>query len=99
MLRFRLRHLETILHHLQARAKRQPPVPPCRLQSTADLLALLREQMEAVRADPTLRSGERARAVGYLVDQARKALETGTLAERLEILEAVLQTRKGREDA
>jgi len=38
---------------------------------------------------------EKARPVGYLAGQARKAIETGTLAARLEMLEKVLEQREG----
>jgi hypothetical protein len=36
----------------------------------------------------------RARTIGYLAGIARKAIETGHLAARLEMLEAVLKQRK-----
>jgi hypothetical protein len=40
---------------------------------------------------------QKARAIGYLAGIARKAIETGTLAVRLEMLEAVLRQREENE--
>jgi len=36
---------------------------------------------------------EKARALAYLAGVARKAIETGTLAARLELMEQVLEQR------
>jgi hypothetical protein len=40
---------------------------------------------------------EKARVIGYLAGIARRAIETGTMAQRLEVLESVLKNRKGKE--
>src|SRR5262245_15236967 len=72
------------------------PVPPAlRLRAAADVLALLEEQVQAVRAAPEAGALAKARAVGYLAAIALKAIEAGNLAARIEALEAVLTQRKG----
>jgi hypothetical protein len=71
------------------------PIPlPFRLETAADVLALLEEQIGALRTDSTLSTVERARAVGYLAGIALKAIEAGDLTARLEALEAVLKQRR-----
>jgi hypothetical protein len=75
------------------------PVPlPFRLQTAADVLKLLEEQVEAVRADQEAGTLEKARTVGYLAGIALKAIEAGNLAARIEMLEAVLRQRNGDDD-
>jgi hypothetical protein len=68
---------------------------PFRLKTAADVVALLEEQVAAVRADRKAGALEKARAVGYLAGVALKAIEAGNLAARVEMLEAVLKQRKG----
>jgi hypothetical protein len=71
------------------------PVPlPFRIKAASDVLALLEEQIGALRADDALSTVERARAVGYLAGIALKAIEAGDLTARLEALEAVLKQRR-----
>ena len=71
------------------------PIPPeFRLQTARDVLDLLTEQIQAVRADAKAGTLERARCVGYLAGIALKAVETADMAERVEALERVLKTRK-----
>ncbi len=71
-----------------------PALPlPTRLKTAADVLELLQEQTGLVRADADLGTAERARVVGYLAGVALKAIEVGSLAARLEELEAVLKRR------
>jgi hypothetical protein len=65
-----------------------------RLKTAADVLALLEEQVSAVRADATAGTLEKARTLGYLATVSLKAIEAGDLAARLEALEAVLRSRK-----
>src|SRR4051794_33011383 len=73
----------------------QTPVPiPFRLKTAADVLALLEEQVGAVRSDESLTTVERARTIGYLAGISLKAIETGDLAARLESVEAVLKQRR-----
>lgn len=65
-----------------------------RLKKAADVLALIEEQVGAVRGDDTLTTVERARTVGYLASIALRAIEAGDLAARVEAVEAVLKARK-----
>jgi hypothetical protein len=65
------------------------------MRTAEDILRLLEELAVAVRADPFARPVEKARALGCLAGVALKAIEAGKLAARLEMLEAVLQERKG----
>src|SRR5262249_14829374 len=72
------------------------PVPVAfRLQTAADVLQLLGEQVEAVRAEREAGTLEKARTIGYLAGIALKAIEAGNLAARIEMLEAVLKQRNG----
>jgi hypothetical protein len=72
------------------------PVPlPFRLQTATDVLGLLEEQVQAVRATKEAGALEKARAIGYLAGVALKAIEAGNLAARIEMLEAVLKQRNG----
>jgi hypothetical protein len=64
-----------------------------RLKTAEDLLALLEEQVEAVRTAEGVGPLERARCVGYLVGVSLRAIEAGQLAARLEALERVLGGR------
>jgi hypothetical protein len=69
--------------------------PSFRLKTAADVLELLAEQVEAVRAEKKAGALERARVVGFLASVALKAIEAGNLAARIEMLEAVLKQRNG----
>jgi hypothetical protein len=72
------------------------PVPlPFRLQTAQDVIDLLQEQVEAVRGEREAETLEKARTIGYLAGIALKAIETGNLATRMEMLEAVLKHRNG----
>jgi hypothetical protein len=72
------------------------PVPlPFRLQTAADVLALIEEQVQAVRSEAEAGTLEKARTVGFLAGVALKAIEAGNLAGRVEMLEAVLKQRNG----
>lgn len=64
-----------------------------RLRKASDVLRLLEEQVEAVRADTSAGALEKARAVGYLASISLRAIEAGDLEARLEALEAVLKRR------
>jgi hypothetical protein len=77
------------VHRLVDRA----PAKPRRLQSAKDGVDLLEEQVETLRAEQGTDAVARARAIGYLAGIARVAIETGTLAARLEMLESVLAYR------
>ena len=69
---------------------------PLRLQTAREVLALVEEQVNAVRADLALGTLERARCLGYLAGVALRAVETGDLEARLEALEGVLKARRVR---
>ena len=66
-----------------------------RLQRAADVLALLDEQVDAVRNETEAGTLEKARCIGYLAGVALRAIEAGDLAARLEAVEAVLKHRNG----
>jgi hypothetical protein len=89
MLNRRIRRLETLIE--QAGAAEKPPAR--RLQTVQDVIDLLHEQVEMLRAARWAGTVQKARAIGYLAGIARKAIETGTLAARLEMLRQVLQAR------
>ena len=79
----------------EAQTPGQTQVPiPFRLKTAADVLALLEEQVSAVRAEPEATTLEKARVVGYLAGISLKAIEAGDLAARLEAVEAVLKARR-----
>jgi hypothetical protein len=59
------------------------------------VLDLLQEQVEAVRAEREADTLAKARTIGYLAAIALKAIETGNLAGRIELLEMVLKQRNG----
>jgi hypothetical protein len=74
---------------------RQPLLPlPLRLRTAHDVLALIEEQVNAVRDDPDVGTLERARAVGYLAGVALKAVEVADLSARVETVERILKRRK-----
>jgi hypothetical protein len=70
------------------------PLPPVRLRTAADVLTLLGQQIDAVRSDARAGPLERARLVGYLAGLGLRAIETGNLEARVEMLEAVLKRRE-----
>ena len=65
-----------------------------RLQTAADVLALVEEQVAAVRSDDEAKTLEKARTIGYLAGIALKAVEAGNVAARLEAVEFALKRRK-----
>jgi ribosome modulation factor len=67
---------------------------PVRLKTARDVLALIEEQVNAVRDEPEAGTLEKARAVGYLAGVALKAVEIADLAGRVEAVERVLKRRK-----
>src|SRR5581483_22599 len=70
--------------------------PGFRAATAADVLALVAEQVELVRADPKAGTLDKARVVGYLATVMLKAIEAKDLAGRIEELERILRLRKGR---
>jgi hypothetical protein len=93
MLKRRLRRVETLLDVLGQLTRRRRALPARQLQTAQDVIDLLQEQVEAIRHESLADPVEKARAVGYLAGQARKALETSKLTERLQALEQVLKRR------
>jgi hypothetical protein len=69
-------------------------IPEFRVRTAADVIALIEEQLLAVRGDSALGSCERARTVGYLASLALRAIESGDLTTRLEAVEATLRGRR-----
>jgi hypothetical protein len=92
MMKHRLRRVESLLNHS---AGHEPRPAPRRLQTVQDVIELLQEQVEAVRAAPWVGTLDRARTIAALAGVARKAIESGTLAARIEMLETVLKLRAG----
>jgi hypothetical protein len=95
MTRNQIRRVEAVVHRLAAALRGQTAFPPRQLQTAQDVIDLLQEQVEAVRAAAGPGAVEKARVIGYLAGLARHAIETGALAARLERLEAA-QKRGGR---
>jgi hypothetical protein len=69
--------------------------PERRVQTAQDILDLLQEQVTAVRSDEATGALEKARAIATLAGIARRTIETGQVAARVEMLEAVLKNRTG----
>ena len=75
------------------------PPEPAPLDSPADVLALLEEQMNALRADPLVDSAEKARTLGFLAGLALRAMESRDIVARLEAVERVLKMRRESQEA
>ncbi len=76
------------------------PVPaPLRVKTAADVLALLAEQVQAVRVAPEVSTTERARTLGFLASISLRAVEAANLTARLEAVEAALKIRSSAEGA
>ena len=69
---------------------------PVRIKTARDVLELLAEQINALRADLSLGTVERARCLGGLAGVALRAVETADLEARLAALEAALNLRSPR---
>jgi hypothetical protein len=67
---------------------------PFRLRTARDVLALIEEQVNAIRDAPEAGTLEKARAVGYLAGIALKAVEVADLSARVEAVERVLKGRR-----
>jgi hypothetical protein len=89
----RIQRLESLLCRYYRQAQAQPPARP--LKTVRDVIDLLEEQAESIRADPWSGAIEKARALAYLASVARRTMETGVIADRMEILETILRQRKG----
>jgi t-SNARE complex subunit (syntaxin) len=95
MIKNHIRRMETLVNRLAAVLRDQSAPPPRRLQTAQDVIDLLQEQVEALRAETRAGTVEKARALGYLAGIARKAIETGALAARLAALERGMNHRNG----
>jgi hypothetical protein len=93
MIPSRLRRLEALVGRLASVLRGRTAPSPRRLQTARDVIDLIEEQVEAVRAEPCAGTLQKARILGQLAGIARKAIETGELAARLELLEVVLKQR------
>ena len=74
------------------------PPEPLPLATPADVVALIEEQVNAMRADPMADPSEKARTLGFLSSVALRAMEAKDLAARLEAVERVLKLRKESEE-
>ena len=90
MLKRRLQRLERLIKQSES----TEPSRPLRLQTAQEVIDLLEEQVAVLRGVRWADAVQKARAIGYLAGIARKAIETGTLADRLEMLDVVLRQRK-----
>jgi hypothetical protein len=88
MIKNHIRRLEVLVRRLAAELRGTTAPPARRLQTAQDVLDLLEEQVEALRAETRAGPVEKARVLGYLASLARQAIETGDLAVRVEALEA-----------
>ena len=92
MIKQRIQRLESLLYRHQRYA--QSLAPPRPLKTVRDVIDLLEEQAHAIRSDPWSSAIEKARALSYLASVARRTMETGVIAERMELLESILRQRK-----
>jgi hypothetical protein len=74
------------------------PPEPLPLETPADVLAVVAEQVNAVRADAVTDPTEKARILGMLSSVALRCIEAKDLDARLEAVERVLKLRKQRDD-
>jgi hypothetical protein len=70
------------------------PTEPVPLDSPADVLALLAEQVNEVRADAYAGPVEKARTPGFLASLALRAMKSRDLTARLEAVDRVLRLRR-----
>ena len=87
----RLQRLEVLVNRLAAAKRRPPPAKP--LKTIHDVIELLDEQVQAVRADPNAGTLEKARLIGYLSSIAGRIIKTGELADYLQLMEELLKER------
>ena len=81
--------------NLEARpVMRVVPPEPVAFDTPADVVAVIAECVNAVRADPAGDPADKARTLGLLSSVALRAMEAKDLAARLEAVERVLKLRK-----
>jgi hypothetical protein len=69
---------------------------PFRVETAQQVVALLEEQINLVRADRAASTLAKARCAGYLAAISLRAIEAGNVEARLEALEAVLRERRNK---
>ena len=82
------------IEHLEVRARRVASTVPLPLDVPADVLELLAEQVNALRADASIDAAERARTVGALGGLALRAMDARDILARVEAVERVLKLRR-----
>ncbi len=85
------------VENLELLRRRLVPTEVVPFAKPDDVLAVLAEQVNAVRADASADPNERARTLGFLAGLALRAMEGRDLAARLEAVERVLKLRKDQE--
>jgi hypothetical protein len=65
-----------------------------RILGAAEVLCVLKSQIDALLADAKISTVERARTVAYVASVALRAIESATLEERLAAVEQVLSERE-----
>ena len=96
MLGHRIRRIEALVNRLGLDEAERKKLPARRLQTVQDVIDLLEEQVEAIRAAPWAGALAKARAIGHLARVAGMAIADGKMAARIEILETVLKSRKNK---
>ena len=85
------------VEHLEVRARRVARTVPVELNGPQDVLELLAEQVNELRADAGVDPADRARTVGLLAGLALRAMDARDLSDRLEAVERVLKLRRDKE--
>ena len=86
-----VRRVQDLEERAAALRRLAPPLP---LDAPADVLGLIEEQVNAVRADPYADPAERARTLGLLAGLSLRAMDSRDVTARLEAVERVLKLRK-----
>jgi hypothetical protein len=82
------------IEYLEVRARRVASTVPIDLDVPADVVELLTEQVNALRADASIDPAERARTVGALGGLALRAMDARDILARVEAVERVLKLRR-----
>src|SRR3954451_16667784 len=90
-----VRRVQTLEERPMLRLVAPEPLP---FETPADVLAVIGEQVNAVRADVFAEPQEKARTLGMLSSVALRAMEAKDLAALLEAVERVLKLRKQSQD-
>ena len=92
-----MRRVQGLEARAGTRLMRLVPAEPVPFDSPADVLAVIAEQVNAVRADSATDPVERARTLGLLSGIALRAMESRDVVARLEAVERVLKLRRDRQ--